>query len=104
MPTVIWPGSRKLIYEEVIPPKTGFSRIVKKGQYLRIIDLMGKQAADVVFFNEHNTKEKYSNMWSLSRQWLVKPEIPYTIKDRLTIVERRKNRDSSSLYTTLAQR
>ncbi len=84
MSAAMMPQSRRLIYEKVVPPKTGFSRIVKKRQHVRIIDVMGKQVADVVFFNEHNTKEKHSNMWSLSRQWLVKPEIPYTIKDRLT--------------------
>ena len=82
MSAVIMPQSRKLIYEEVVPPKTGFSAIVKKGQYFRIIDLMGKQVADVVFFNEHNTKEKNCNGISMSRQ--MKPGEPYKAKDRLT--------------------
>jgi uncharacterized protein len=74
--------TRTLIYEEVVAPKSGFSTIVKKGQYFRITDLMGKQVADVVFFNEHNTKEKICNGISLSRQ--IKLGDRYRAKDRLT--------------------
>ena len=79
--------SRTLIYEEVVPPKTGFVRIVKRGQYFRLIDVMGKQVADLVFFNAHNTKEKHCNGISMSRQMRpeeVKPGIPYPRKDKLT--------------------
>jgi uncharacterized protein YcgI (DUF1989 family) len=82
MSAIIMPQSRKLIYEEVVPPKNGFSAIVKEGQYFRIIDVMGKQVADVVFINEHNTKEKHCNGISLSRQ--IKPGQPYKAKDKLT--------------------
>ena len=81
---IVLPESRKLVYEEVIPPKTGFSTIVKKGQYFRIIDLMGKQMVDVAFFNVHNTKEKHSNIRSLARQFVVRPQAAYRIKDKLT--------------------
>ena len=82
MSAVPMPQSRKLIYEEMVPPKAGFSAIVKRGQYIRIIDVIGKQVADVVFFNENNTKEKYCNGVSLSRQ--MQPGESYKVKDKLT--------------------
>lgn len=79
---VIMPQSRKLIHEEVVAPKHGFSATVEKGQYFRLIDLLGKQVADLVFFNEHNPKEKNCNGISMSRQ--IKPGEPYKRKDKLT--------------------
>jgi uncharacterized protein YcgI (DUF1989 family) len=73
---------RKLIHEEVIPPKQGFAAVVKKGRYFRIIDLKGKQVADVVFFNAENIREKNSNGISMSRQ--MRPGESYKLKDKLT--------------------
>ena len=80
-PLVI-PKSRKLIYEEVVPPKTGFATIVKRGQFFRLIDVMGKQVADLVFFHAHNIKEKNCNGISMSRQ--MRPGEPYRSQDKLT--------------------
>ena len=37
-----------------------------------------EQVADIVFFNEHNTKEKHSNMISLRS---IKPGKPYRAKE-----------------------
>jgi len=33
----------KVIFEKVIPPSSAFAFTVKKGQYLRITDIEGKQ-------------------------------------------------------------
>lgn len=73
---------KKLIYEEVIPPKQGFATVVKKGQYFRIIDLKGQQVADVVFFNAQNIREKNSNGISMSRQ--MRPGEAYKLKDKIS--------------------
>ena len=80
--SIVIPQSRKLLHEEVIPPKEGFARVIRKGEYLRIIDLMGKQVGDVVFFNVENVKEKNSNGISMSRQ--TQKGEPYKIKDKLS--------------------
>jgi len=74
--------SRTFIHEEVIPPKQGFAMIVRKGQNFRIIDLMGKQVADVVFFNAYNIKEKNCNGISMARQ--IRQGEPYKQTDKLT--------------------
>lgn len=41
---------------------------VKKGQTLRIVDLEGNQAADVIFYNRHDTDEHYSATETILRQ------------------------------------
>ncbi|OFZ87067.1 MAG: hypothetical protein A2V78_14285 [Betaproteobacteria bacterium RBG_16_64_18] len=74
--------TKKLIFEEIIPPKRGFAGVVKKNSYFRIIDLQGKQVADVVFFNANNIKEKNCNGISMSRQ--MRAGEPYKARDKLT--------------------
>jgi urea carboxylase-associated protein 1 len=41
---------------------------VKAGQILRILDIEGNQAADTLFFNQHNPSERYSAMDTLREQ------------------------------------
>jgi urea carboxylase-associated protein 1 len=50
----------KAIYEFTIPANKPWSHIVEKGQILRIIDLEGQQAVDTLFYNAHDTSERYS--------------------------------------------
>ncbi|PMR73827.1 urea amidolyase associated protein UAAP2 [Billgrantia endophytica] len=45
-----------------------FIGIVKAGQTLRIRDLEGNQAADTLFFNAHDTAERYSAMDTVREQ------------------------------------
>jgi len=45
--------------------------IVQAGQTLRILDLEGNQAADTLFFNAHDTAERYSAMDTLREQGAV---------------------------------
>lgn len=40
---------RKQVYYKVVQPGDGWAGIVKKGQYLRIVDIEGEQVADLVF-------------------------------------------------------
>lgn len=79
---IFLPESRKLIHEAIVPPKDGFAAVAKNGQYFRIIDLCGKQVADMVFFNSNNIREKNCNGISMSRQ--MRPGEHYKVKDKLT--------------------
>ncbi|MHB0775856.1 urea amidolyase associated protein UAAP2 [Halomonas sp. WWR20] len=45
--------------------------IVKAGQTLRLLDLEGNQAADTLFFNAHDTAERYSAMDTIREQGAV---------------------------------
>ena len=46
--------------EEVVPEKSSWSGIVKKGQRLKIIDLEGQQAVDFLCYNNHDRSDRYS--------------------------------------------
>lgn len=45
----------------VIAPQTGKAFTLKKGQYLTVIDPLGKQVSDMVLFNYQDKKEKLSS-------------------------------------------
>jgi urea carboxylase-associated protein 1 len=48
------------IYDTVIPAERPWSRVVKRGQTLRIIDSEGHQAVDALFYRADGLAERYS--------------------------------------------
>ena len=48
------------VYDEVVPARNPWSRIVKQGQILRIEDLGGNQAVDFLVYNADDPTERYS--------------------------------------------
>ncbi len=46
--------------EEVVPAKSSWSGVVKKGQRLRITDLEGQQAVDFLCYNNNDRSDRYS--------------------------------------------
>jgi len=50
----------RAIHDEVLPAGRGWSREIARGQIFRIVDVEGNQAVDTLFFNAHNTEERYS--------------------------------------------
>jgi hypothetical protein len=52
--------ARRVISEFIVPKCTGKAFIVKKRQVLRVIELGGRQVADVAFLNAHNYKEQFA--------------------------------------------
>lgn len=69
--------SETVIREHEIPPGGHFAAEISAGQVLRVIDVKGKQVADLVCFNAANLQEKLSthNTVSLNRQ--VFPRVGY---------------------------
>jgi len=45
----------------VIAPQTGASFTIKKGQYLTVVDPMGRQVSDMVLFSQDDKREKISS-------------------------------------------
>lgn len=50
----------KAIYNERVSAGVPWYYVVKKGQTIRIIDSMGCQAVDTLFYNANNPEERYS--------------------------------------------
>ena len=48
------------LLEEVVPAKSSWSGIVKKGQRLKITDLEGQQAVDFLCYNNNDRTDRYS--------------------------------------------
>jgi uncharacterized protein len=60
--------SSTAVYDEVLSARQPWSRVVKKGQILRIIDLQANQAVDTLFYNAHDPSERYSAPDTVVRQ------------------------------------
>ena len=48
------------VYREVVKAGDYYLRPMQQGQTIRILDLEGNQAADTLFYNLHDTSERYS--------------------------------------------
>lgn len=48
------------IYDEELVARQPWSKVVRKGQILRIIDLQGNQAVDTIIYKADDTSERYS--------------------------------------------
>jgi uncharacterized protein len=60
--------TKNAVYDEEIRARQPWSKIIKTGQILRIIDLQGNQAVDTLFYNAHDTSERYSAPDTVVRQ------------------------------------
>lgn len=58
----------KAIYDYELPARQPWSKVVYKGQILRIVDLEGNQAVDTLIYNAADTSERYSAPDTVVRQ------------------------------------
>ena len=56
------------VYREVVGAGDHWSRVIKRGQILRILDLEGNQAADTLFYDAHDLENRYSASDTIRRQ------------------------------------
>jgi urea carboxylase-associated protein 1 len=56
------------MFRQVIPAGDYWIDIIKAGQYLRIVDVEGNQAADTLFFNAADVAERYSAVDTIRAQ------------------------------------
>jgi len=59
------------IYRKVIPSGEGWIHRVEPGQFLRIVDLEGNQAADTFFFHADDVTERYSAQDTIREQGAI---------------------------------
>jgi urea carboxylase-associated protein 1 len=64
--STLLPG--EAMFRQVIPAGDYWIDIIKKGQYLRIVDVEGNQAADTLFFNAADIAERYSAVDTIRAQ------------------------------------
>jgi urea carboxylase-associated protein 1 len=56
------------VYDRIVPAGEPWLHPVNQGQTLRVLDLQGNQAVDTLFFNAHDTSERYSAVDTIRRQ------------------------------------
>ena len=61
-------GLGTILLDEIVPPRAPWSRPVRKGETLRIIDLEGNQSADFLMYALHDDTERYSAQDTIAAQ------------------------------------
>ena len=56
------------VFEQVVLAGDGFTRVVKRGQVFRIVDMEGNQAADTLFYDAHGPENRYSAVDTVREQ------------------------------------
>jgi len=59
---------KNAVYDQIVPARSPWSHPVKKGQYIRIVDLEGQQAVDTLFYRAGKSDERYSAQDTLAEQ------------------------------------
>jgi uncharacterized protein len=49
-----------IVSSEVIPVRAGWSRVLSRGQTLRLVDLEGRQAVDFLCYNAADYEDRYA--------------------------------------------
>lgn len=57
-----------IISDIILPARAPYSAVLKAGQAIRIVDLESRQAVDALFYNVHDTTERYSAQDTLIAQ------------------------------------
>ena len=59
---------RRVICDQIVPAGEPWMGSVLRAQSLRIVDLEGNQAVDTLFYNAHDTEERYSALDTIRAQ------------------------------------
>jgi urea carboxylase-associated protein 1 len=58
----------RVVSDVIVPARAPYSAILKQGQVMKIIDLESQQAVDALFYNAHDSSERYSAQDTLAAQ------------------------------------
>src|SRR5438105_972958 len=50
-----------VLFDEIVPPRRPWGRVIRKGQILRLVDLEGQQAVDFLCYDADNPADRYSS-------------------------------------------
>lgn len=56
------------VYRHIVPAGDSWTREIKRGQRLRIVDVEGNQSADTLFYDAHDPVNRYSASDTIRRQ------------------------------------
>ena len=53
-------GAGTVLADDIVPARAPWSRVLRAGETLTIVDINGNQAVDTLFYDAHDTDRKYS--------------------------------------------
>jgi uncharacterized protein YcgI (DUF1989 family) len=75
-------AAERIVYDYILPPKTGCIAFAAPGETLRITDLAGLQVVDMAVFKRSNPRDKLSTSYSRTR-YKPAPGQKFVPRDRL---------------------
>ena len=67
-----------IVSDEIIAARAGWSREIRRGQVLRLVDLEGKQAVDFLCYNARDHEDRYAAADSVASPSWWTPDFPIT--------------------------
>src|SRR5580700_11378370 len=96
------PDASDAVYAHDIPAECPWSRVLKKGQTLRIIDSEGQQAVDALLYSADDPAERYSAQDTLRVQGSAYVELGTQLISNKGRVMARVTADTSGSHDTSA--
>lgn len=91
-----------LVLDVVIPARSPWSHVLRRGQKLRLIDIEGQQAVDALFYSAVDTAQRYSAQDTVREQGSAYIGLGTRLVSNQGAVMARVVEDSSGRHDTLA--
>ena len=91
-----------LVLDVVIPARTPWSHVLRRGQKMRLIDVEGQQAVDALFYSAADTAQRYSAQDTVREQGSAYIGLGTRLISNQGVVMARVVEDSSGRHDTLA--
>jgi hypothetical protein len=90
------------LLDVIIPPRSPWSHVLRRGQTMRLIDVEGQQALDALFYAAADTAQRYSAQDTVRAQGSVYIGLGTELRSNEDRVMARVTADSSGRHDTLA--
>jgi urea carboxylase-associated protein 1 len=91
-----------LVLDVVIPARSPWSHVMRRGQKMRLIDIEGQQAVDALFYSATDTAQRYSAQDTVREQGSAYIGLGTRLVSNQGVVMARVVEDSSGRHDTLA--
>jgi urea carboxylase-associated protein 1 len=91
-----------LVLDVVVPARTPWSHVLRRGQKMRLIDVEGQQAVDALFYSAEDTAQRYSAQDTVREQGSAYIGLGTRLISNQGVVMARVVEDSSGRHDTLA--
>src|SRR4051794_9706485 len=62
---------KSAVFDQIVDSGCGFTKVIRKGQIIRIVDVEGNQAVDTLFYSAGDPTERYSAVDTIREQGAI---------------------------------